>query len=1223
METTTKSTEIKRYHYKSYELPNGLVFSRDLKGDRTLFNFTIESSENIGIGIPLLYGWRSDIKNFALNLDEKFDGMQYTDSLGNVYTRDDYYKYNGLHSINGAPPVVSTVYGGKNLGIIMSLTDGNVSRCFNSAGLLVLIIALNRHNLYIERDANNKITNIYDRFNANTFNKYTFVYDANSRLTAVNKICGENSVKKIVTLTYSSSTLKSFSNVHGALTLAYTNSKISSIESSLGYKITYSSNKLEVKSTLTQVPNGVPTSTAPVISSWSFDLSNGVNKITDVDGNREIYKFTDYSDYYFKEEGGVVTYAECTNYDDKGNLVGSSIADKRILNKNKYEYFVYASKEYTAFTYNDDGTLSQKYTIGVESDFISSVKTDYTYSTYSYFKFLVGNENTTITYKNYLEPTKEYVKQYYYDSENRISHWAEYETSSKETKGITVVRYEYDSSGNLVKTTTHNTKELQSKFRNEYEYDEFGRLTMLKTAEKQNIKLTYANGSRLPNEKTVLPNDAVNYPRNGAGRISRVYSGSLKNSIINISNELTSLADTTGASGHIYFNYDNQRRLKEVRLGTDKLQSYEYAKGTNDKTLTKTNALNETFKIVAQKDGMGVKTYYNGNLELESNCVMMSDDEGDYDWYELTVKDHITSETEVFSYLLYGTLSSYNVGTKSVYSNYSERYSHNEYGDLYRVQLQGLLNVDYKYKYTALKQLESESYNNIKINNTYDFQQRLSRRETYYGQLFIQKEEISYTGTAYSNETALTHIPFKIDFYSGHANLKKSVYNIVDTNGRVVSVQYDGNSISYTYDKYNRLIRENNTAFDRTRVFEYDTRGNITSVKTYAYTGSPILTDETVINYTYSGNKLTSYNGENCVYDAIGNPTTYRNKTATWKGRQMQSFNGITFKYDGRGRRIDKGDVTYYYDSIDRLIKTSDGLEFFYDMTGLSSFKYNGATYYYRKDMMGNIIAILDSSGEIVVEYSYDAWGNHKIKAYNQTVANANPFRYRSYFYDTDTGLYYLKTRYYDPEVGRFLNMDAVDYADPETLGGLNLYSYCNNNPVMYVDPTGHEFISLLLIIAGIVGGGVVNGLIAGANAAEGESFGSAFLGGFVNGVISGIGLAAGLAVASLGGMPAIIAGGAIAVSLGFAGGTLGSVTTQAISYGNVDMKVALISGALSAGTNLILYTGLGVSDMYSTSVNFLTRFAENLAFDIIPFSMSFFLGTLPFFNPNELRGKI
>lgn len=258
----------------------------------------------------------------------------------------------------------------------------------------------------------------------------------------------------------------------------------------------------------------------------------------------------------------------------------------------------------------------------------------------------------------------------------------------------------------------------------------------------------------------------------------------------------------------------------------------------------------------------------------------------------------------------------------------------------------------------------------------------------------------------------------------------------------------------------------------------------------------------------------------------------------------------------------------------------------------------------------------LDNAVNLVVEYSYDAWGNHTIKAYNKTIANANPFRYRSYFYDTDTGLYYLKTRYYDPEVGRFLNMDAVDYADPLTLGGLNLYAYCNNNPVMYVDPTGHEFISLLLIIAGIVGGGVVNGLIAGANAAEGESFGSAFLGGFVNGVISGIGLAWGLSVGGPVGL-------GIAIIFGFGGGFLGSATTQAISYGNVDWKVAGISGALSAGTNLMLYIGLGVSDIYSTATNFLTRFAQNLAFDIIPFTMSFFLGTLPFFNPNELRGKI
>ena len=143
----------------------------------------------------------------------------------------------------------------------------------------------------------------------------------------------------------------------------------------------------------------------------------------------------------------------------------------------------------------------------------------------------------------------------------------------------------------------------------------------------------------------------------------------------------------------------------------------------------------------------------------------------------------------------------------------------------------------------------------------------------------------------------------------------------------------------------------------------------------------------------------------------------------------------------------------------------------------------------------------LDSSGEIVVEYSYDAWGNHTIKAYNKTIANANPFRYRSYFYDTDTGLYYLKTRYYDPEVGRFLNMDAVDYADPETLGGLNLYSYCNNNPVMYIDPTGHYYWLIFGVIGAVVGvtGQLTGDLISGEWSSWQEYVG-ATVGGFVAG---------------------------------------------------------------------------------------------------------------------------
>ena len=110
----------------------------------------------------------------------------------------------------------------------------------------------------------------------------------------------------------------------------------------------------------------------------------------------------------------------------------------------------------------------------------------------------------------------------------------------------------------------------------------------------------------------------------------------------------------------------------------------------------------------------------------------------------------------------------------------------------------------------------------------------------------------------------------------------------------------------------------------------------------------------------------------------------------------------------------------------------------------------------------------------LVGQYAYDTWGNCAILQDTNGIATLNPFRYRGYYYDTETELYYLKSRYYDPETGRFISPDDISYLDPETIGGLNLYAYCLNNPIMYVDPTGHApwwswFISGLQVLAGIV----------------------------------------------------------------------------------------------------------------------------------------------------------
>ena len=137
---------------------------------------------------------------------------------------------------------------------------------------------------------------------------------------------------------------------------------------------------------------------------------------------------------------------------------------------------------------------------------------------------------------------------------------------------------------------------------------------------------------------------------------------------------------------------------------------------------------------------------------------------------------------------------------------------------------------------------------------------------------------------------------------------------------------------------------------------------------------------------------------------------------------------------------------------------------------GLGYNKYNGQKYVYRKNLQGDIVAILDECGCTRGTYEYDAWGKI-IWQGGSELLTINPFRYRGYYYDEETGLYYLNSRYYDPETGRFISPDSLKYLEPTYNNGLNLYAYCLNNPVRYSDPTGCsivlQFIISLLAYAG------------------------------------------------------------------------------------------------------------------------------------------------------------
>jgi len=420
-----------------------------------------------------------------------------------------------------------------------------------------------------------------------------------------------------------------------------------------------------------------------------------------------------------------------------------------------------------------------------------------------------------------------------------------------------------------------------------------------------------------------------------------------------------------------------------------------------------------------------------------------------------------------------------------------------------------------------------------------------------------------------------------------------------DSMGNIIEVSENGRMICrYEYDALNRLTREDNVAFGKTTTWTYDNNGNILARYEYDITTKPTnelhLLDCETFEYGYDDNsdQLLSYNGEAFVYDLIGNPTTYRGKTATWAyGRQLTEYDGNTFAYDARGRRIAKNGITFTYDSNGNLIKQSDGLEFLYDHTGVFAVKHNNATYFYRKDAQANIVALLDNIGAVVVKYKYDAWGNCVIDASttNTELANLNPFRYRSYYYDTETGFYFLKTRYYDPEIGRFMTIDDIGYLDPESINGLNLYACCLDNPILYSDDSGCSIIVSLLIAAGI--GALIGGITGAISGIATGQTGWALVGSILGGAITGGILGSVTALGGLFGIGAISAkwigvGLLYAVSASFGAGVASYAVKQSLSGQEINKQELLGHGIITAVQGLFSF---GVGAMMGASGNWIS----------------------------------
>ena len=310
-----------------------------------------------------------------------------------------------------------------------------------------------------------------------------------------------------------------------------------------------------------------------------------------------------------------------------------------------------------------------------------------------------------------------------------------------------------------------------------------------------------------------------------------------------------------------------------------------------------------------------------------------------------------------------------------------------------------------------------------------------------------------------------------------------------DDNGNIASATLNGKWTGYTYDELGQLIQVNDHSDTRsssdgtTWTYSYDLGGNILQKQRFAYkdTTSPLET----VTYTYGDenwrDKLTAVNGNAIAYDAIGNPLNDGTWTYTWQnGRQLQKMqkSGVTaeFVYNADGLRVQKtvnGVATKYTlhgKNVVHMTSGTDELHFFYDAQNRPAVVvYNGTAYAYVKSLQGDVIAILDAAGNVVVSYVYDAWGAPigKSGSMAETLGSVQPFRYRGYVFDEKTGLYYLRSRYYNPQWGRFVNADKL-VSTFQKSSKHNLFSYCGNSVISYMDPDGLFAIQGLLL-AGVL----------------------------------------------------------------------------------------------------------------------------------------------------------
>ncbi len=817
-------------------------------------------------------------------------------------------------------------------------------------------------------------------------------------------------------------------------------------------------------------------------------------------------------------------------------------------------------------------------------------------------------ENPTAVNETLEDYTEVVVNEY--DAKGRNICTRSYIEGQQDTAGVVVKETIYNEKGGVIETATYNSLDPTSKFREKQELSEDGRVTGV-WDETGLYKTAYEyRADRAAVRHVISPNGAKQAYE------SDNYSDVEVNSVSTEDGEENStrkkydcglLTELHSGSNDVRYTYDLRRRIADVFINSETpIVSHHHV----ENSLYNGKSVNDCRTAMANGHVIGVYTRKGDDAVLRTTSSMNGKtwvSKYNYDNLDRLTDKTVTREgigtvleKEEYSYDSCNRTTAY-THTMNGIQDESENYLYNTRGELISKEVNVLdkaLVFNYERDDTPARELTSVSVNGLTVCPKTDGLGRNIGKRICSGSSEIASEQIAYR----KEGDCATAMPSTVSF--GKGGFLSYTY---DEMGNIRTISENGRLIArYSYDRIGRLCREDDAKSNKTTTCIYDNNGNILFRFIYPFTldATEYLAAETPEEshvYSYDGDRMISYDGASCTYDVMGCPTVYRGHGMTWgeycRPLSYALTNGetVTYTYDVGGRRIGKNDLRFVYGSDGSLLAQSNGMTFLYDTAGTVGFTYGEETYLYRKNAQGDVIALLNTAGQVVATYVYDAWGNHRVfnaegiditndSQYNTHVGNLNPIRYRSYYFDTETGLYWLTTRFYDPETGRFISQDEYSYLDPDSINGLNLFAYCGNNPVMLTDNTGcswwNDFwsstagkvIGTILVVAAVVVLSVVTaGVGAAVTTALGSGLAAAIVGGAVGGAISGTIISAGISMIGQG------------ISNGYANINYGLVGISALSGAASGALFGAVFGGISYLRAVSFLRKSGVTDIKGT----------------------------------------